>query len=144
MYVIATEMERIFMEEFRNQLKKAMNLRNMTQKELCEKTKIPKSAMSQYESGAFKPKQERTYLIAKALNVNEAWLMGFDDVPMERDPDKNLEPLKNEQLSQDEWEKILKKEFTKRGIIKEGADITKEQYEKAIEVLRIFFNNSDN
>lgn len=132
------------MEEFRNQLKKAMNLRNMTQKELCEKTKIPKSAMSQYESGAFKPKQERTYLIAKALNVNEAWLMGFDDVPMERDPDKNLEPLKNEQLSQDEWEKILKKEFTKRGIIKEGADITKEQYEKAIEVLRIFFNNSDN
>lgn len=137
-------MERFLMEEFRNQLKKAMNLRNMTQKELCEKTKIPKSAMSQYESGAFKPKQERTYLIAKALNVNEAWLMGFDDVPMERDPDKNLEPLKNEQLSQDEWEKILKKEFTKRCIIKEGADITKEQYEKAIEVLRIFFNNSDN
>lgn len=51
--------------------------------------------MSQYISGAFKPKQDRTYLIAQALNVSEAWLMGFD-VPMERktdtpSPDPNAE-----------------------------------------------------
>lgn len=71
------------MAEFHQQLKKAMSIRNISQAELCEKTKIPKSAMSQYVSGAFKPKQERTYLIAKALNVNEAWLMGYEDVSME-------------------------------------------------------------
>ena len=90
------------MAEFYQQLKKAMVLRNITQKELCEKTKIPKSAMSQYISGSFKPKQTRTYLIAQALGVNEAWLMGFDDVPMERESSskivnltdiKNIEPL---------------------------------------------------
>ena len=60
-----------------------MHLRNKTQAELCEITGIPKSAMSQYVSGKFVPKQTRIYLLAKALNVNEAWLMGYD-VPMER------------------------------------------------------------
>ena len=71
------------MKEFHQRLKEAMTIRNITQSVLCEKTNIPKSAMSQYISGAFKPKQQRTYLIAKALNVNEAWLMGYD-VPMEK------------------------------------------------------------
>lgn len=72
------------MAEFYTQLKKAMKKRNISQTELCEKTGIPKSAMSQYISGAFKPKQKRTYLIANALKVNEAWLMGYEDVPMEK------------------------------------------------------------
>ena len=34
-------------------------------------------------SGRYEAKQEALYLIAKALNVNEAWLMGHD-VPKER------------------------------------------------------------
>lgn len=71
-------------EKFNIRLKQAMDLRLMTQSELCSITGIPKSAMSQYISGNFKPKQKRTYLLAKALNVNEAWLMGFNDVSMER------------------------------------------------------------
>lgn len=70
-------------QEFNMRLKKAMNIRAITQSELCEKTGIPKSAMSQYISGNFKPKQNRTHSLAKALDVNEAWLMGYD-VPMER------------------------------------------------------------
>ena len=71
------------MKEFHEQLKKAMEMRKVTQSELCEMTGIPKSAMSQYISGAFKPKQTRTYLIAKALRVNEAWLMGWDESVLE-------------------------------------------------------------
>ena len=74
------------MKEFNERLKIAMNLKKITQSELCELTGIPKSAMSQYVSGAFAPKQERTYLIAKALNVNEAWLLGYDDISMDREP----------------------------------------------------------
>lgn len=70
-------------QEFNMRLKKAMNIRAITQSELCEKTGIPKSAMSQYISGNFKPKQNRTHSLAKALDVNEAWLMRYD-VPMER------------------------------------------------------------
>ncbi len=62
----------------------ALAIRNMKQSELCEKTKIPKSAISQYISGAFEPKQDRIHLIARELDVSEAWLMGYD-VPMGRD-----------------------------------------------------------
>lgn len=76
------------MNSFNERLKQAMNLKNISQSELCELTGIPKSAMSQYVSGAFTPKQERTYLISKALNVNEAWLLGYDNVPMEKEHSK--------------------------------------------------------
>lgn len=80
------------MGEFYKRLKKAMEARHISQSELCFRTGIPKSAMSQYISGAFKPKQARTYSIAKALNVTEAWLMGYDDAPMDNDakPESNI------------------------------------------------------
>lgn len=69
-------------------IKKALRIKGMKQADLCQITKIPKSSLSQYLSGDFEPKQDRIYLISKALNVSEAWLMGFD-VPMERrDPQK--------------------------------------------------------
>lgn len=71
----------------------ALAIRRMKQSELCERTKIPKSAISQYISGAFEPKQDRIYLIAEALNVSEAWLMGFD-VPMERQDAQQHSPAK--------------------------------------------------
>ena len=64
-------------------IKRALKIKGMKQSDLCQITKIPKSAISQYISGAFEPKQDRIYLISKALNVSEAWLMGYD-VPMER------------------------------------------------------------
>lgn len=65
-------------------LRRALAIRGMKQSELCRIAKIPKSAVSQYLSGDFEPKQNRIYLIAKTLDVSEAWLMGYD-VPMERE-----------------------------------------------------------
>ena len=64
-------------------IKKALKIKGMRQAELCKLANIPKSSLSQYLNGDFEPKQDRIYLIAQALNVSEAWLMGFD-VPMER------------------------------------------------------------
>jgi transcriptional regulator with XRE-family HTH domain len=75
-------------------IKTALNIKGMKQSELCKLTKIPKSALSQYISGAYEPKQDRIYLISRALNVSETWLMGLD-VPMERkspSSDKVAEP----------------------------------------------------
>ena len=69
-------------------IKKALYIKGIKQSDLCRLTKIPKSALSQYISGAFEPKQDRIYLMAQALNVNETWLMGLD-VPMERQPKKD-------------------------------------------------------
>lgn len=72
-----------------DRIKEALNMNGLKQSDLCRLTGIPKSAISQYISGAFEPKQGRIYLLSKALNVSEAWLMGLD-VPMERE--KNAPP----------------------------------------------------
>ena len=68
-------------------IKEGMALRGLKQVDLVERTGISKGALSSYISGRYIPKQNNTFLIAKALDVNEAWLMGAD-VPMERVPNK--------------------------------------------------------
>ena len=74
-----------------DRIEQGLRIKGMRQADLCKLAKIPKSSLSLYLSGAYEPKQDRIYLIAKALNVNEAWLMGFD-VPMERTKEKNDSP----------------------------------------------------
>lgn len=66
-----------------NRIRTALEARGMKQADLVEKTKIGKSSISTYLSGAYEPKQKNIYRIASALNVDEAWLMGFD-VQMDR------------------------------------------------------------
>ncbi len=84
-------------------IKHALRFKGLKQSDLCRLTKIPKSALSQYISGAYEPKQDRIYLISKALNVSEAWLMGLD-VPMERQERK--EPS-SDKMQLTEGESIL-------------------------------------
>lgn len=83
-------------------LKMALSIRNMTQAELCQKTKIPKSALSEYIKGLYDPKQDRLLILSEALNVDPVWLMGFD-VPMEKE-DKKISP---NELSLTEGEKVM-------------------------------------
>ena len=64
-------------------IREALLLRGMKQSDLVRLTGIGKSAISEYVSGKYVPKQNATYAIAKALNVSEAWLMGYD-VPIQR------------------------------------------------------------
>ena len=66
-----------------SRIKEALLLRGMQQQDLVRLTGIGKSGISQYISGKYVPKQNATHAIAKALNVSEAWLMGFD-VPIQR------------------------------------------------------------
>lgn len=68
-------------------LKKALSIRNMTQADLCQKTKIPKSALSEYIKGLYEPKQDRLLILSEALDVDPVWLMGFD-IPMEKEQKK--------------------------------------------------------
>lgn len=68
---------------FSERLNLIIKEKNIRQIELCQKTGIGKSAMSQYLGGAFEPKQQNLYALAKALEVSEAWLMGYD-VPKTR------------------------------------------------------------
>ena len=71
------------MDNFKDRFKTALVDSGMTQQELSNKTKIPKSSISQYLSGYTEPKNDRIYKISKVLNVSEAWLLGFD---VERNP----------------------------------------------------------
>ena len=73
-------------------LKKIMSDQNLRQVDILNKTvpycekygvKMNKSDISQYCSGKTEPNQDKLFVLGMALNVNEAWLMGFD-VPMER------------------------------------------------------------
>ncbi len=51
----------------------------------CQKygIKLMRNDLSQYVNGKVVPGQHKTYILGLALNVNEAWLMGYD-VPMDR------------------------------------------------------------
>ena len=68
--------------EIKDRIREAMELRELTQSELSEKAKIDKGQLSSYLSGKYKPRQRNIEALAKTLNVDEAWLMGFDS-PME-------------------------------------------------------------
>ncbi len=82
-------------KEFKDRLREAMAANNLKAVDLCERTGIPKSAVSYYLSGKSTPKSDRLYLIGRALDVSEAWLLGYD-VPKERDNAQK----KNDKLAQ--------------------------------------------
>lgn len=69
------------MDTIASRLRAALEMRGMKQAELVELTGIGKSSISTYLRGSYIPKQKNIYKMAKALNVNEAWLMGEDVDP---------------------------------------------------------------
>ena len=71
------------MATFSKRLRTAIDMRGISQTELAKKTGISKSSISHYLKGDWEGKQDAVYTLALALNVSEAWLMGFD-AKMER------------------------------------------------------------
>lgn len=109
-----------------NRLKKVMDQNGLRQVDILKKAepyckkfgvKLGRNDLSQYISGKVSPGQEKLTVLALALNVSEAWLMGFD-VPMERiDPELlqlQKESRKNfaEKWNIQYYEKQLLKYFT--------------------------------
>lgn len=71
-----------------HRLKEYMSLHNLRQVDILERVKpyceehdvkMNKSDLSQYVSGKTEPGQDKLFVLAKALNVSETWLMGYDD-----------------------------------------------------------------
>lgn len=69
--------------DIKERIKQGLEIREITQTQLAARANIDKGQLSSYISGKYKPRQNNIDAIASALNVSEAWLMGFD-VPMER------------------------------------------------------------
>ncbi len=96
-------------------LRKIMQERDLRQadilelaKPFCEKYRIRlgRPDISQYCSGKVLPNQDKLFVLAKALNVNEAWLMGYGNNPA-RDPKQDLANEIGEQLKLTDPSKIL-------------------------------------
>ena len=75
-------------------LQEIMRKRNLRQVDIlrmcapiCDRTgvKVNRNHLSQYVNGLVEPGQDKIAVLATALNVSDAWLMGYP-VPMERNP----------------------------------------------------------
>lgn len=88
----------MIVDTFTNRLNQAMHEQGLRQIDLVKKTKlvmekyiknykgngIDKSLLNKYIKGVAIAKQDKIYILAKALNVSEGWLMGYD---VEKDRD---------------------------------------------------------
>lgn len=68
---------------FSERLCLAMDARGIKSQELSRITGIDKSSISCYRSGRYKANSGNLYILADALRVNPAWLMGSNEVPMD-------------------------------------------------------------
>lgn len=64
--------------ETARRLSEAMAKKNMTAKELSEKSGVSEPSISQYLHGVFAPKNISAGKMAKALDCDPLWLMGFE------------------------------------------------------------------
>ena len=76
-------------------LREALDSSGKKQADLVRETGLDRGSISSYLSGKYEPKQKAIYKMSQALNVSEAWLLGFD-VPKNRTP----EQIKNDDLVQ--------------------------------------------
>lgn len=81
--------------ERQNRIREALSIRNMKQVELCEKSGVKKSSLNHWINQKWQPKQAPLMKMARALDVSEMWLAGYD-VPMERP----VAQKKNDELTQ--------------------------------------------
>lgn len=94
----------IMKENTAQRLAQIMNERNLRQVDILKQSekfqkelgiKLGKSALSQYVSGKSIPDQDKLVLLAKTLDVSEAWLMGYDTNEQQTEPNKPSIDLSN-------------------------------------------------
>lgn len=118
-------------KEIKDRLREAMERRGFRAVDLVERTGIPKGTISYYLTGHTKPKADRLYLLAQALDVSEAWLLGFD-VPSHRTDAQK----KNDQLA-----KLIVKMRTDADFyetVAALADLSETQYKSVKQLLTAF------
>ena len=89
----------------KDRLNEALQMRKMTAAELAIKTGINKSSISRYLSGENIPRSLAIGKMAKALDVNPAWVLGYE-VSMDNAVEAEAEVISLENLSEINKEKI--------------------------------------
>lgn len=86
-------------DTFANRLDIAMKNNKINQVELSQKTKlygnyISQSLINKYLKGKALARQDKLDILSRVLNVNEAWLMGYDvDIKRMSDKERHLSSL---------------------------------------------------
>ncbi len=86
------------MSDFKDRLAFIMNLRSINQATLSSTTGIPKSAISQYLSGQFKPRPKRVNVLCEALGTTPAWLLALDESTPPSLKEIGYTPLSEEEI----------------------------------------------
>nr|DAJ34249.1 MAG TPA: helix-turn-helix domain protein [Caudoviricetes sp.]DAV31729.1 MAG TPA: helix-turn-helix domain protein [Caudoviricetes sp.] len=119
--------------QFINRLKSIMKERKITQTELAKRTGIRQSSISDWLNDRYEPKQDKVYIIAKALNVSPAWLLGYDEnIPTN-------EQSTNYYLDAEtaEYAEMLRTRPEMRMLFSASRGISKEDMEKAVEYIEL-------
>lgn len=93
-----------------NRLKEAMFKRGLTARELANKSNISEASISRYLSGKLVPKQGTIQALAKALEVDPVWLLGYDPVTPDNDAvtdQKAIEQVNLSKLSEANQARLL-------------------------------------
>ena len=123
--------------DFAERLRMALDSRNMKATELSELTGINKSTISQYLSKEYEPKRDRIELFAKILNVNEAWLTGYD-VPMEKN-NQDDSIIEEYELSPDELKEYENIKMTTSTLMFNSRPASKNDKIELEKILKEFF-----
>jgi len=68
---------------FADRLNEAMEVKGCSQVEIVEKAGVSREVLRRYLNEEYEPTYTGVCALAKALNVNPGWLMGFDGTVME-------------------------------------------------------------
>lgn len=124
--------------QFINRLKAVMAEHKITQTELAKRTGIRQSSISDWLNNRYEPKQDKVYILANALNVSPAWLLGYDDSnipPVQSIPEKKDCYYTDPEAA--EFAEYLRTRPGARMLFSAAKDISKEDLEKAVEYIEL-------
>jgi len=124
--------------DFAERLRIALDFRNMKATELSALTGINKSTISQYLSKEYEPKRDRLELFAKTLNVNEAWLIGYD-IPMEISSSSNDSLIEEYELNPEELKEYENIKMTTSTLMFNGRPASENDKIELERILKEFF-----
>ena len=104
---------------------------NLTKSELAKLCGINKSNITRYLSGQYEAKQDVIYTMASKLNVNPAWLMGYD-VPI--DGNGELPPSEDDDDLSSYLEELRTRPEMKM-LFKTSKGMTKEQISAVVQMI---------
>jgi len=110
----------------KNRLVKLRKEAGLIQSEVATKLNVKRETYTRYENGTISPPSDMVVAIAQFYDVSADYLLGITDDPTPPSAKKE-EPTY--EVGSDEWVRQL---LEKRGILKEGEDLTDEQLKIAL------------